>query len=156
MALGSKSSFFYQSKSILSQYRVEMIDLLIIRDFSEYEISFYLEAYDYFVDNPENYDGATASEDLNDIPGLELDSMSHDFDYVAKNVSGSFKYKRISDKIMFKNMSRNSKSGFERYRRSALLWLLSYVALFPLWNKRKMSEEDERYMFLKQEIFLNA
>ncbi len=150
----SKSDFFKQDYTVLMKKKKQMEIVLGFKDFSELEIGFFEDAYDYFVVNPSEYDGATASQDLYDLPGIEFPPVSHDFDYVAKNCMSSLKYTRISDKILFYNMKKMGASKYEICRRKTLLWLKSYVALYHLHGHDKMSKDDMSYMDLKKKIIL--
>lgn len=105
--LGSKSTYFYQSKEDLKAFRSDMILLLTVKEFSEKEIWFYLEAYDFFCQNPSLYDGETLVKDLNDLHGLSIAGMAHDYEYVflkvwkdlIKKVRSDWNYGRTHERL---------------------------------------------------------
>lgn len=77
---GSKSYFFKQSISVLNDKRRQVINILTYKNIF---INTFLDAYDFFVLNPDKFDGATIVKDLNDIKGLDLSSMKHDYNYIV-------------------------------------------------------------------------
>lgn len=85
----SKSDFFKQNIETLIKKRKEVIFLL---DAKEISSKYYLSAFDYFVINPTEFDGATIVKDLKDIKGLDLSAMVHDYQYIVELT----KYKGIS------------------------------------------------------------
>lgn len=86
--LRSKSNFFTQDHDFLKKARYDLQIQLRNYGRNEMDISFALEAFDYFVINPEEYDGATIVRDLFDLrytnPKVKLSSASlvHDYEYI--------------------------------------------------------------------------
>jgi hypothetical protein len=110
--LGSTSDYF-RAKPELKEDREFMIDILSFWSYNDLQISYFTTAFDYFCNYPEQYDGATASQDLEDIPGLEFAAMLHDFNYVVFNAKMSIEAMRIADMVMKSNMRKMQKSGVE-------------------------------------------
>ncbi|MBO2546085.1 hypothetical protein J0871_16840 [Salegentibacter sp. BDJ18] len=132
-----------------------------IKGYSQTQANIYLAAYDYFVRNPEQFDGATKTEDLYDLEGLELAAMLHDWLYIYLNASASYKYTWYADKLMRSEMRRMHKSSWNTGARFVLL-LLKSIAGFPMYcrfiKKRKMSLQDKMdfekiYAILRHQYF---
>jgi hypothetical protein len=128
--LGSSNNFFFQSPIILNAKRKDVQDLLFIKVYSEKQIDIYLQAFDYFIDKPKDFDGATGVNDLIDIPGsfgydgLDLKAMLHDLQWIAFKAASSFKYKRMTDEIFHKgivNINGNKKEAEKRLKGLSLL-----------------------------------
>ncbi|NIJ45075.1 hypothetical protein FHR24_001514 [Wenyingzhuangia heitensis] len=115
----SKNNFFKQQKADvneagrlqrLAHKRKVVKRLLEIKKFHEFEIDYFLEAYDYMVENKNVFDGATIVKDADDIPKLEISAMLHDYQYVAllPKFKGSiwFKMKNKFDKEYRENLIR--------------------------------------------------
>ncbi len=77
--LGSKSTYFKTGD--LVQKRKDVITYLRLKGLSHLN-NYFLEAFDFFVVNPDEFDGATLVKDLNDIKGLTLSAMRHDYDTI--------------------------------------------------------------------------
>ena len=131
-----------------------------IKGYSQSQANIYLAAYDYFRENPSHFDGATKTEDLYDLEGLELAAMLHDWLYIYLNASASYKYTWYADKLMRSEMRRMHKSSWNTGARFVLL-LLKSIAGFPLYcrfiKKRKMSLQDKMdfekiYAILRQKF----
>lgn len=75
--LGSESTYFKTGN--LVQKRKDVITYLRLKKLS-YLSDYFLEAFDFFVNNPDDFDGATGVKDLTDIQGLTLSAMRHDYD----------------------------------------------------------------------------
>ena len=75
--LGSKSIYFKTGD--LVQKRKDVITYLRLKGLSHLN-DYFLEAFDFFVFNPDDFDGATLVKDLTDIQGLTLSAMRHDYD----------------------------------------------------------------------------
>ncbi len=81
MTIFNKESYFFkQDKQTLIQKRNEVKALL---RFKGIDNSMFLKAYDFFVANPKQFDGATIVKDLNDIKGLDLAALVHDYRYLV-------------------------------------------------------------------------
>ena len=79
--LGSKNKFFLQNKQTLEKKRNDLVSYLKYKELGSLT-NYFLEAYDYFVQHPLQYDGTTLVKDLEDLPNLSLSAMRHDFDYI--------------------------------------------------------------------------
>ena len=87
--LGSVSHFFEQDKNVLAVKYQDVFSILKIKGYNVDQQTVYKKAFDYFVENPHDFDGATLVNDLCDIPDLDLDAMLHDYHYVNYNVGSS-------------------------------------------------------------------
>lgn len=76
----SKSNFFFQSVERLKYFRNNVLTLLNLK---EIDAAKFLKAYDYFVINPSDFDGATIVKDLQDLPRLDLSALVHDYEYIV-------------------------------------------------------------------------
>lgn len=100
----------------------------------------YLEAFDYFMDNPLDYDGASFVKDLVDLLGLDLAASRHDYDYIFllpqyKGLKWLIA-KLVIDFNYGKNMERLGKGIFTPYGRVVLLWLSTpFYLLYKLFKK---------------------
>lgn len=136
---GSKNNFFKQDIKNLKLARTMLKKYLRIKGRKFSYIKEHIEAYDYFTENPEDYDGATIVKDLVDIRVgdnyLDLEAMLHDYEYkMGANRSMSSKVK--ADWKYFKNMSVNGKGT--RVPRLCILILITpiFVAYKRLLNKK--------------------
>ncbi|WZL88332.1 hypothetical protein VS868_12065 [Salinimicrobium sp. 3283s] len=127
----SKSNFFIQPqlagdlgrRTFLSEKRKDVDALLSIWGYELSQRQVYLQAFDYFVNHPKDFNGASMTEDLCDIPGLDLDAMLHDYLYVVYKASVSWKYQILSDKLFRSEMRRRGKSSWNRGYRFVMLLL---------------------------------
>ena len=85
---GSRNNFFKKSKEQLRAYRNKV---LIVLNYKDINNSKFIKAYDYFVYNPKQFDGATIVKDLDDLPNLDLSALVHDYEYIVELP----KYKRF-------------------------------------------------------------
>lgn len=148
MALSSKNNYFKQSKQALEQGHKEMLQFLDIKDFTADQIGVFEDAYNYFRNYPRGYDGATASQDLEDVKGLELGAMLHDYLYLQFNCYASRKYMKKADQLLRVVMELTHKSGFEISKRMFLLFLLR--GFYPFYQRnfigRKMTKDNKMKM----------
>ena len=138
----SKSNFFLQpGKSVeerrkfLSEKRKDVDTLLTIWGYELSQRHIYLVAYDYFTLFPTEYNGASMTEELCDIPGLDLDAMLHDYIYVALKASVSWKYQVLADKLFRSEMRRRSKSSWNGGYRYVMLLLKTPFWIGICWLK---------------------
>jgi hypothetical protein len=157
MTLKSKSNYFYQSKEALDQGHKEMLQFLDIKDFTADQIGWFEDAYNYFREHPNGYDGATASQDLEDVKGLELGAMLHDYLYLFLNCYASRKYMKKADQVLKSVMKLTHKSGWEISRRMFLLFLLrGLYPLFKRWIKgERMNKNQKKQIKSIYTTFLN-
>lgn len=116
--------FFNRDKIEIKKDRRKVKALLNLKGLDS---KYFLEAFDYFVDNPESYDGATIIKDLIDVVGLDLGALRHDYDYLYtlpkfKGIQW-LKMKAIVDFNYGKNLEELGKGIFTPYSRTFLLWL---------------------------------
>jgi hypothetical protein len=81
LKLTSTNKFFHQDKDVLYK-KWSMLEMLLI-DFDIKDIKGYQEAYLYFIENKNEYDGSTIVQDRWVIRGLEGPSMKHDYDFIV-------------------------------------------------------------------------
>lgn len=120
----SRPKYFHLSTNYLKANRRELEYFLNLKGVNPDK---YLEAYDYFVENPKKYDGATIVKDLDDVFGLDLSALRHDYDYLVplKKEKG-LKWLKMKFKIDFeygKSMEIMGKHPFVAYLRVFLLWI---------------------------------
>ena len=119
----SKDDTFKKSKNDLDSLRINVEAILYLKGRKSYEVSEYLKAFDYFVEHPTEFDGATIVKDLVDICELDLDAMVHDYDYIH-GANRNFIKKWKADIKYIKNMERNGK-GIRIFR----LLLLTIIGI---------------------------
>lgn len=100
----SKSDFFHQKKEVLQKKLETIVFLYIDFGFTNEEIEKLKEAYNYFIDNPFEYNGTSVINDRYMIQGFEPQSVVHDFDYIfAKNfidlVKSNYNYSNSLRKV---------------------------------------------------------
>lgn len=130
----SDNVFFIQDREVLKQKRNDVIVYLKLKEFNQIQINWFLRAYDFFCDNPTDYDGSTMTQDLDSIKGLELWSMLHDYFYIGLNVWASRKHQRKADRVLKWTMQSAWVSGAEiSWRMFRLFWLRG---LYPWYNRK--------------------
>lgn len=144
----SRNDFFKKTPSQLAYYRKEVFEYLRIKGYSFKEIEVYLKAYDYFCKQPLEFDGATIVKDLIDIPGLDLDAMLHDYQYIVYKVASNFYTKWKADWLYAKGQERKGKGQYSAYSRLVGLTIIS-VAFVPFSHfKRGSVSVIQEYKFL--------
>ena len=121
--LGSSNKTNYKDVKELKTIRKNIRVLLYIKERKMSDISDYLNAFDYFIGHPDKFDGATIVKDLEDIKGLDLDAMVHDYDYIH-GANRNFIKKWKADIKYIKNMEMNGK-GIRVFR----LFLLTVIGI---------------------------
>ena len=119
----SRDDTFKKSKTELDILRKNVKAYLNIKERKMSDISDYLNAFDYFIERPNKFDGATIVKDLVDIGELDLDAMVHDYDYIH-GANRNFVKKWKADIKYIKNMERNGK-GIRIFR----LFLLTIIGI---------------------------
>ena len=119
----SKDNTFKKSKQELNILRKNIKAYLHIKERKMSDITDYLNAFDYFIGHPNEFDGATIVKDLVDIGELDLDAMVHDYDYIH-GANRNFIKKWKADIKYIKNMERNGK-GIRIFR----LFLLTITGI---------------------------
>ena len=91
-----------------------MLEVLDLLNRSDKDKLIYLDAFNYFITNPEQFDGATVMRDLFSLKypdrKLDIDAMLHDYEYVT-GANKSFKLKHKADFRYFNNMLLNGKGA---------------------------------------------
>lgn len=144
----SNNDYFKSRSALILHHNWRLIEqYLQLKGYGWPEVEVYKKAYDYFSIHPYEFDGATKTEDLYDLFNLDLDAMLHDYHYIVYNVSASFKYTKIADRLFFKETLRKSKSTWNAGFRNFLLQTKTYVFLYPLIAKyifkRNMTPENK-------------
>ena len=124
----SKSDFFKQSKLDLKFKRDFVSDIL---NYKGLKNDYFLKAYDYFVVNPTEFDGATIIKDLNDIQDLDLSALVHDYQYIVELPKHKglkwLKEKTKMDWLYGRNMELLGKGIWTPYLRAILLILITPI-----------------------------
>lgn len=131
--MGSKNNFFKQDLATLEQKRSDVATLLKIKGYYDHQIEVYLKAFDYFIKNSEEYDGATIVKDLQDIPHLDLDAMLHDYHYLVSNVAANFYTKWYADWLYAKGQERKGKGQYSSFSRFLGLTIIG-IGFVPYAN----------------------
>lgn len=142
----STNNYFRQEASVLQANRSKVKYYFEeIKAYEPHQTQIYLKAYDYFVAFPEDFDGATMTEDLNDIPGLELAAMLHDYLYVNFNASGNIRNRLLADKLFRSEMKRMGKSTWNTGARFVLLLFifLPHMVYSHMFQDRIMTEKQK-------------
>lgn len=138
MIIFNKESYFFkQDKQTLINKRNEVIALLRFKGVDD---SLFLKAYDFFVDNPKEFDGATIVKDLNDIKGLDLAALVHDYRYIIDLPKyKGLKWLKIKTKYDFeygRNMELLGKGIYYYNRFIALLLSTPFYIIYKIFSKK--------------------
>ena len=151
----SKSNFFHQPGktdderiAFLSEKRKDVDSLLLIWGYELSQRHIYLDAFDYFAKYPKDYNGASMTEDLGDIPGLDLDAMLHDYLYVVLMACVSWKYQILADKLFRSEMRRREKSSWNRGYRFIMLMIKTpfWIAICWVLKGRRITDKHKKAM----------
>lgn len=154
--LGSTSHFFNQSIEQLALKRRQVNQLLKLKGYNHHQIAIYIEAYNYFCQNPAQYDGATIVKDLVDIPGLDLDAMLHDYHYINYNAAASFVTKWKADWMYAKGNERKGKGQYSAFSRFAGLTIIG-IGFVPYarWKRGKIKPEQKKEFLEDYKTLIN-
>lgn len=143
--LRSSNNFFRQDSFRLKELRKDVDAFLQLKRYELNQRDFYLRAYDHMSYFPEDFNGASMTEDLPDIDNLELAALGHDYLYIRHKVSGNFKYSWIADKLMRLEMKKMGKSSWNTGARFVLLLLKApfFVPYTYIFKGRRMRSEDK-------------
>jgi len=146
--LGSKSNYFHQDKAHLDKCDLDVRTYLWIKGYSIPQVAIYLNAFDYFRENPNEFDGATLVRDLCDIPGLDIDALYHDYCYINYNVAVNPIMKFRADKLYAKGNERKGKSQYAAWSRMVGLTLtgIGFIPLAIFWRGRMTKEQKEKFL----------
>ena len=129
----SKPKFFHLSRFFLLKARQEIEMYLDLKGMIK---DYYLEAYDYFMDHPTKYDGATMVKDLNDVY-IDLTAMRHDYDYIVelpKHRGWEWLVEKVKIDFRYgKNIEMMGKGTWGAYSRVFGLWLSTPFYLIFKW-----------------------
>lgn len=156
--LGSHSHFFTQEKEILEKRRNQIIFFLKdIWNREEHVINFYLKAYDFFCENPDQFDGATIVKDLSIIPNLDIWAMIHDYLYLRYKVSVNIKYKWYADLIYALEMEKMGCAAYSTWTRFTGLTVFAGIFFTPIQylKGKRMSKEDKLELVELYRFFRN-
>jgi hypothetical protein len=127
----SKSTFFLKSKEELAKKWYLLEITLIDFKFTEHEIKGFKNAYNFFLENPYEFDGATIVRDLNTINELDAPAMLHDFKYIfSRGIKHRLKY----DKEYLDNMIKLEVHPISAYLRFGLLIFLNISGIYFLYK----------------------
>jgi len=143
--LGSKSTYFHQSKEHIFESRKNVFLFLDLKGYVPNEIFVYIKAFDYFCKNPTQFDGATIVKDLQDIPHLDLDAMLHDYHYLNYGVGANFVTKWKSDWIYAKGNERKGKGQYSAFSRFIVLTIagIGFVP-YAFFKRGKISKQQKQ------------
>ncbi|MUP44886.1 hypothetical protein E0K83_03890 [Gramella sp. BOM4] len=142
----STNDFFEQDDNLIFQAKRDMDVILQLWGYELSERGPYVQAFDYFVRNPKHFNGASMTEELCDIPWLDLDAMLHDFLYRGLNASANLKMMWRADKLLRQEMRRRGKSSWNTGYRFAMLTLKTPFFLFWAYviKGRRLTENQKR------------
>ncbi|TQI72264.1 hypothetical protein JM79_3221 [Gramella sp. Hel_I_59] len=142
----STNDFFMQDDHLIFQAKRDMDVMLQLWQYEISERGPYNQAFDYFLRNPKHFNGASMTEELCDIPWLDLDAMLHDYLYVGLNASASLKMTWRADKLLRQEMRRRGKSSWNTGYRFAMLTLKTpfFLAWAYLVKGRRISDSQKR------------
>lgn len=142
--LGSKSTYFSNPLLKLKTDRMSINFLLLIKGYNQEQADVYLKAFDYFTEDPTDFDGATVVKDLVDIPNLDLDAMLHDYHYSVYKVASSFISKFRTDWIYAKGQERKGKGQYSSFTRFIGLTIIGIVFVpIRYIQKGRISKENK-------------
>lgn len=121
--LGSTSNFFHQDRETLATKR-HLLYLLLV-DYEVKNIDHWMKVFDYFRNNPSQFDGATLVKDLTTINGYDAPAGNHDYAYGEIDfwsIKG-FIQKLNADFQYGKDQEKTGKGSITAYTRTVLLWL---------------------------------
>jgi hypothetical protein len=121
------------------------------------EASLYLKSFDFFCQNPTEFDGATIVKDLVDLNGLDLDAMLHDFQYIHYKAATNFVTKWKSDWMYAKGIERKGKGQYSAFSRFIGLTIggilfVPYAIYKRGWmdNYSKLNINNDYMLLIKQ------
>jgi hypothetical protein len=127
----SKSNFFFQNTEILAKKAFLLKLILLDCNFTENEIIKFERAYNYFTENPKEFDGATIVRDLDTIKGLDAPAMVHDYRYILAN---GIKDRIRADFEYLKNMIKLGVHPVSAYLRAYLLMFLNIIGIYTIYK----------------------
>lgn len=140
--------FFKQKDEMLLYFRKRMEDYLLEKNYTLEQIQLYVNAYNYFWSNPNNFDGATLVKDLHDISKLDLDAMLHDYHWLIYNVASNFKYQFLSNYAYSFGMRKKGKKIAPITRMIGLTIIMPFAFIYSIC-KRGFINEWQKKQFKK-------
>lgn len=154
--LGSKSRYFFKTKEELTKRKKDLIEYLKIWKYSENKINIYLSAFDYFYKNPEKFDGATIVKDLYHIPGLDINAMLHDYQYVIHKCACNLETKLLCDYLYASEMEKLGKGQLAWWRFTYLLITTVPFNIYSLIKNGAQNKEQENNFLKEYKILKNG
>lgn len=152
--LGSKSYFFFNPDSVLLAKRKQLENYLDSMEYPAEKKGVYLKAYDYFCMHPLDFDGATLVKDLNHIPGLDINAMLHDYQYLVYNVSSHFLYKWKADWLYAKEMELTGRGILSWIRWFGLKIIGPLFVFYSFWKHGRIKISQEFDFQIDYEIIM--
>lgn len=136
---------YFERENMVLHGKEYLESLLLIWEYEIQEREIYKQVFDHFVKNPQQFNGASYTEELCDIPGLDLDAMLHDYLYVVLNASVSFKYTWKADKLLRNESRRRGKSTWNTGYRFIMLVLKTpfFIPWCYLIKGRRITSQQE-------------
>jgi hypothetical protein len=154
---GSKNIYFRQSAERLIIGKKDMINYLADKGYDDSQIDVYIEAYTYFVNNPDDFDGATLVKDFYDLFKLDLDAMLHDYLYIKYNAGTSFKYKKMTDMLFLHGMIKKSKPVDASVRRYNGLCISGiFFVPFSRIKRGRITDEQRKKIYKIYNLMVNS
>lgn len=142
--------FFKQPIAKLFSSRRDVKQLLKIKGYKQHEIVIYLDAFDYFSNNIQFFDGATIVKDLCDIPDLDLDAMLHDYHYLKYKVGANFSTKWKADWTYAKGNERKGKGQYSAFSRFIGLTIIGIGFVPYTYLKKGKITPQQKEQFLNE------
>lgn len=96
----------------------------------------FIKAFNFFIDNPNKFDGATIVKDLVDVKGIDLSALVHDYNYLVqlKKYRG---YKWVKAKVKYdiqygKDIAMLGKGNMYYWRTVALILITPIYPIYKL------------------------
>lgn len=148
--------FTQHTKEELITQRHELIKFLVHSKKCNYDVVCgIIEAYDYFINNPNYYDGATLVPDLYDWKTIEIGALIHDYIYLDFNIKSNWKYKNLADKLYKRTLiyfdAENNLRKTKLIANERKLGLLISTPFLWIFNKLKNGKmtDTQKHNFIK-------
>lgn len=153
--IGSKSKYFHQPEEELLIGQARLFSYLKeVWNYDQDQLKVYLNAYCYFMKNPDQFDGATIVKDLYHIPGLDINAMLHDYHYVRYNVASNLYVKWHCDWLYAKQMEKLGK-GFLSWVHWAGLKITGLpFCIYTNFKKGSINQTQETDFFREYELLI--
>lgn len=118
-----KHNPFLQDRKILQGDRDNLIKIIEGNQADEIALILF-EAFNHFMDNPEDYDGATGDEESGANKKYDIPSIIHDYLSVM-GLDIDFRLMRLTDKLFVAHMKALNFNSYQIGKRKAGLWMVS-------------------------------